>query len=89
MPSPASDPIPGLRPAPGSLDGLSASEVEVRRRRGDSNLSASASSRGYGRILRTNVFNLYNSILFGIGGALLALGRYGDAFISAGLGVLN
>ena len=35
------------------------------------------------------MFNLYNTILFGIGGALLALGRYSDALISAGLGVLN
>ncbi|HYP44582.1 MAG TPA: HAD-IC family P-type ATPase [Propionibacteriaceae bacterium] len=89
MPSPTSDPMPDLASPAVGLDGLSAGEVEARRRRGDGNLSASGSSRGYGRIVRTNVFNLYNTILFGIGGALLALGRYSDALISAGLGVLN
>ncbi|MGI3783372.1 MAG: HAD-IC family P-type ATPase, partial [Janthinobacterium lividum] len=39
--------------------------------------------------LRTNVFNLYNSILFAIGAALLALGRYSDAVISVSIGLLN
>ena len=46
-------------------------------------------SRTYARIWRTHVFNLYNGILFSIGGTLLALGRYSDALISAGIGVLN
>ena len=76
--------VPGV-----SLAGLSSDEAAVRLRRGDGNRAVSGSSRGYARILRTNVFNLYNTILFGIGGALLALGRYSDALISAGLGVLN
>jgi cation-transporting ATPase E len=35
----------------------------------------SAGSRSYATILRTNVFSFYNSILFVIGIALLALGR--------------
>jgi cation-transporting ATPase E len=39
--------------------------------------------------LRTNVFNFFNVILFVIGIALLALGRYGDALISVGLGLIN
>ena len=72
-----------------STDGLSGVEAEARRRRGEGNRAVSASSRTYGRILRTNVFNLYNTILFVIGAALLALGRYGDAFISVAIGLLN
>ncbi|WP_204912503.1 HAD-IC family P-type ATPase [Microlunatus spumicola] len=79
-----------LLPAPdASTTGLTTAEAEARRRRGEGNRAVSASSRTYGRILRTNVFNLYNSILFVIGAALLALGRYGDAVISVSIGLLN
>lgn len=84
---------PGLAPAApspaASLAGLTSAEVEVRRRRGEDNRAVSVSSRSYPRILRTNVFNFYNTILFAIGGALLALGRYSDALISVGIGLLN
>ena len=69
--------------------GLTGDEAADRLRRGEGNATVSASSRTYGRILRTNVFNLYNSILFAIGLALLALGRYNDAVISVGIGLLN
>ena len=72
-----------------SLDGLSGAEVAVRRRRGEGNRTVTASGHSYLRILRTNVFNLYNSILFAIGAGLLALGRPSDALISVGIGVLN
>ena len=70
-------------------DGLASSEADARRRGGEGNHAVRGSSRSYARILRTNVFNLYNTILFAIGGGLLALGRFSDALISAGLGVLN
>jgi cation-transporting P-type ATPase E len=69
--------------------GLSSAEAEARRRRGEGNVSVTGTSRSYARILRTNVFSLYNTILFVIGAALLVLGRYSDALISVGLGVLN
>jgi cation-transporting P-type ATPase E len=88
--------VPGSRPdsppeadVTAPLSGLSSSEAEARQRRGEGNRAVSASSRTYTRILRTNVFNFYNSILFVIGGALLALGRYSDAFISVSIGLLN
>ena len=88
MPGSTQDPLADLDlDAPTS--GLSSVEAEARRRRGEDNRAVSTSSRTYARILRTNVFNLYNTILFVIGGALLALGRYGDAFISAAIGLLN
>ena len=69
--------------------GLSRQEVEERRRRGEGNVAVSASSRSYARILRTNVFSFFNIILFVIGVALLALGRYSDAVTSVGLGLVN
>jgi cation-transporting ATPase E len=69
--------------------GLSQREAEVRRRRGEGNTAVSGSARGYARILRTNVFSFFNLILFTIGVALLALGRWNDAFVSVGLGLVN
>ena len=70
-------------------EGLSSREAAARLRRGEGNAVRDGSSRSYVRILRTNVFSFYNSILFTIGAALLALGRWNDAFISVGLGLLN
>jgi cation-transporting ATPase E len=70
-------------------EGLSQREAEARCRRGEGNVAVSESSRSYIQILRTNVFSFYNTILFAIGAALLALGRYNDAFISVGLGLFN
>jgi cation-transporting ATPase E len=74
-------------PTPGT--GLPSREAEDRRRRGLANVAGTSSSRSVTRILRTNVFSFYNIILFAIGAALLALGRWNDAFISVGLGLLN
>ena len=71
------------------LAGLTSVEAEARRRRGEANAAVSEGSRSYTTILRTNVFSFYNSILFVIGAALLGLGRYSDALISVGLGLLN
>lgn len=69
--------------------GLTTAEADAARRRGEANTPVSGTSRTYARILHTNVFSFYNSILFVIGAALLALGRYSDALISVGLGLLN
>lgn len=72
-----------------SPSGLSEHEAQARRQRGEANLAVTGTSRTYGTILRTNVFSFYNTILFVIGATLLALGRYNDAFISVGLGLVN
>ena len=69
--------------------GLSAAEAQERRRRGEANTAVSGTTRGYGQILRSNVFSFFNTILFVIGIALLVLGRYSDAFTSVGLGLVN
>jgi magnesium-transporting ATPase (P-type) len=69
--------------------GLSAAAAQERRRRGEANTAVSGTTRGYGQILRSNVFSFFNTILFVIGIALLVLGRYSDAFTSVGLGLVN
>jgi cation-transporting ATPase E len=69
--------------------GLSHAEAADRQRRGEGNVAVSRSSRSYAQILRTNVFSFFNIILFVIGAALLALGRYNDAVTSVGLGLIN
>ena len=69
--------------------GLTAVEAEVRRRRGEANTAVEGATRSYAAILRANVFSFFNIILFVIGVALLALGRYSDALISVGLGLIN
>jgi cation-transporting ATPase E len=72
-----------------TVGGLTAVEAADRRRRGEANTAASSSSRGYATILRRGVFSFFNIVLFVIGIALLALGRYSDALISVGLGLVN
>ena len=76
-------------PAASGALGLTEREAEARRRRGDGNDSGAAPSRSYWDIARTNLFNLFNNILFSIGVALVALGRYNDAVTSVGLGLVN
>ncbi|WP_245159634.1 HAD-IC family P-type ATPase [Blastococcus sp. CT_GayMR19] len=70
-------------------EGLTDAEAAARKRRGEANVAVTGTSRTYATILRTNVFSFYNTILFVIGAALLALGRYNDAIVSVGLGLVN
>ena len=72
-----------------SWHGLTESEVLDRRRRGQGNDVRLATSRSYGDIIRHNVLNLINIILFVIGGVMIGIGRVGDAVTSVGLIVLN
>ena len=69
--------------------GLDGAEAAARRQRGEANTAVSGGSRTYREILRTNVFAFFNVILFAIGVALVGLGRYSDALISVGLGLIN
>lgn len=83
-------PLPGSRSA--DLDrsrGTQCGRVRDRARRGEANTPVSGSTRTTTRILRTSVFSFYNNILFVIGLALLGLGRYNDALVSVGLGLIN
>src|SRR4051794_34155220 len=69
--------------------GLTAAEAAIRLRRGEANTAVTGPSRSYATIVRRGVFSFFNVILFVIGIALLALGRYSDALISVGLGLVN
>ena len=69
--------------------GLTGAEAAERRRRGETNAPVKGGSRSYADILRTNVLSFFNIILFVIGAVLLAMGRFSDALISVGLGLIN
>lgn len=69
--------------------GLTLAEVEQRRKQGLGNNARLSTSRSYGDILRSNLFNLINVILFVIGAVMIAIGRFGDAVTSVGLIIFN
>jgi cation-transporting ATPase E len=69
--------------------GLTELEAGERARSGRANTPVRGSSRTTTKILRTTVFSFYNNVLFVIGIALLGLGRYSDALVSVGLGIIN
>ena len=71
------------------VQGLTEDEAENRRRRGEGNDAGISSGRSYWDIARTNLFTLFNNVLFTIGVALIAVGRVNDAITSVGLGLIN
>lgn len=71
------------------VQGLTQQEVRERQQRGETNAASFRSGRSYWDIVRTNMFNFFNNILFAIGIALIALGQYNDAFTSVGQGLVN
>jgi cation-transporting P-type ATPase E len=71
------------------VEGLTEARARELAREGKANTPVSGSGRTTARILRTTVFSFYNNTLFVIGFALLALGRYSDALVSVGLGIIN
>ncbi|HWN28775.1 MAG TPA: HAD-IC family P-type ATPase, partial [Actinomycetospora sp.] len=72
-----------------TVDGLTEVRARELAREGRANTPVSGSERTTARILRTTVFSFYNNTLFAIGLALLLLGRYSDALVSVGLGIIN
>ncbi len=72
-----------------TVQGLTDVRARELAREGKANAPVSGSGRTTARILRTTVFSFYNNTLFVIGFALLALGRYSDALVSVGLGIIN
>jgi cation-transporting P-type ATPase E len=71
------------------VQGLTQQEVRARQERGETNAASFRPSRSYWDIVRSNLFNFFNNILFAIGIALVALGQYNDAFTSVGQGLIN
>jgi cation-transporting ATPase E len=72
-----------------TIYGLTEGEALVRRKQGLGNDARLGTGRSYWDIARANLFTLFNNILFTIGVALIALGRYSDALTSVGLGLIN
>ena len=67
--------------------GLSAAQVAERVAAGHTNAFKADTSRSWGSIVRTNVFTLFNAIVFACFLALLLLGRWQDALF--GLAALS
>ncbi len=72
-----------------NLQGLTQQQVEAKRAQGLGNNVEQNSGRSYWDIARSNLFTLFNNILFVIGVALISLGRVNDAITSVGLGLIN
>jgi cation-transporting P-type ATPase E len=71
------------------LQGLSEEEVVARRAQGLGNVMPVKTSRSYAQIVRENIFNPLNTLLYILGLALIMLGKVSDALISVGVVVLN
>lgn len=69
--------------------GLSTQEVQARRAAGKGARIPPPTGRTYAQILREDVLTLINSILFVLCVALLLLGQYSEAFVSAGTVLFN
>lgn len=69
--------------------GLSEHDANDRHARGMGNTAPPATGRTYGQIVSEHVFTLINLCLFGLGGALILLGRPLDALIACGVVALN
>lgn len=78
-----------LQSPPTEQVGLTSSEATTRRQQGQGNNLKLDTSRSYADIIRNNVFNLINIILFALGAVMIGIGRVGDAVTSVGLIVLN
>ncbi len=78
-------------PAPPSTPsgGLSEAEAAARRAAGQGNVAPLRVGRTYAQIVRDNVFNLINLILFALGITLIVLGRYLDALVAVGVVLAN
>jgi cation-transporting P-type ATPase E len=71
------------------LAGLSEKEVAARRAQGLGNEMPIKTSRSYAQIVRENIFNPLNTLLYALGTTLILLGKVSDALISVGVVVLN
>jgi cation-transporting P-type ATPase E len=71
------------------MRGLTEREALIRRANGQGNTAPAPTSRSYRQIIVENVFTFINLCLFGLGIALIALGRILDALVSTAVISLN
>lgn len=72
-----------------NITGLTEAEAQRLAAAGKSNVSQQKTSRSYADILRYNVLNPVNIVLYFIGAVLVAMGRPDDAFITIAVVVVN
>jgi len=65
-----------------SVNGLTLEEVAALKKQGLVNHAPLKTSRTYWQIFKENLFTFINTVLFGLGLALVLLGRSTDAFVS-------
>ena len=70
------------------INGLSSAEVLERQRKGQTNAFEARVGRTYWQIIRNNILNTFNIILFGLLGIALLSGDYGTV-IFAGISVVS
>src|SRR5512133_1027240 len=72
-----------------SQTGLTSAEVAARRQQGLSNAVQISTSRSLGDILKSNVFNPINVVLYVIGIAMIAVNDVASALGTVGLVLVN
>jgi cation-transporting ATPase E len=72
-----------------SIRGLTGKEVKERLAHGQSNAVRVDTSRAYRQIVRENLLTFVNIVLFGLGAALVVIGRPIDALVSVGVLFFN
>jgi|GEM_PF-71240 len=82
-------PIAPPAPPPNLDVGLSETEVQRRRAAGQGNTVLTRTSRPYKQIVRENVFNFINNVLFTMGAILIIIGQFLDALMTVGVIALN
>jgi cation-transporting P-type ATPase E len=75
--------------APTPAAGLTSTEVGARRAKGLGNTAAPKTGRSYWQILRENVFQFTNNIMFTLAVGLVLVGRPIDALLSVGVVMTN
>jgi len=75
--------------APTPATGLTSADVSDRRARGLGNKAAPKTGRSYWQILRENVFQFTNNIMFTLAVGLVLVGRPIDALLSVGVVMTN
>ena len=69
--------------------GLTEAEASTRRAAGQGNDVVLRTGRTYAQIVRDNVFNVINNLLFALGVTLILLGRWLDAVVAVGVVLAN
>jgi cation-transporting ATPase E len=71
------------------MTGLTSTEVQARRQKGQGNDIKLATSRSYGDIIKVNVLSPINLVLYAIGGGMIMVGDFRSALATVMLVVFN